>query len=252
MLLSTIDAQLVCLETGSIAGARALLAEHEDLPLCILDLTLQQESGLSAIRMLKELRPSLAVVVVSGTEDPGVVRECIDALDIAVAGPLARSAHDLTLAMDVLSTPLRSFDETLRTALDFLGEPHKLWASERIEDKRAVLKLAFAGRLAYNGNEGFRTANPSFPFKMLESISPSNMGMARPEGLEPPTPGLEGRCSIRLSYGRGVGASPVDTLGRLRLPGRGLVGVTGFEPATSCSQSRRATGLRYSPNRRAA
>ena len=29
-----------------------------------------------------------------------------------------------------------------------------------------------------------------------------------------------------------------------------LVGETGFEPATSCSQSRRATGLRYSPTAR--
>jgi hypothetical protein len=26
------------------------------------------------------------------------------------------------------------------------------------------------------------------------------------------------------------------------------VGATGFEPATSCSRSRRATGLRYAPN----
>jgi hypothetical protein len=28
---------------------------------------------------------------------------------------------------------------------------------------------------------------------------------------------------------------------------RGLVGARGFEPPTSCSQSRRATGLRYAP-----
>ncbi len=53
--------------------------------------------------------------------------------------------------------------------------------------------------------------------------------MARLAGLEPATPGLEGRCSIRLSYKRK------------------LVGVEGFEPPTSCSQSRRATKLRYTP-----
>lgn len=46
---------------------------------------------------------------------------------------------------------------------------------------------------------------------------------------------LEGSCSIQLSYG--VKSSKND------------VGVAGFEPAASCSQSRRDTGLRYTPKK---
>ena len=61
--------------------------------------------------------------------------------------------------------------------------------------------------------------------------------MACPEGLEPPTCCLEGNCSIQLSYGQPV-------------PVRGwLVGATRFERATYCSQSSRATKLRYAPMR---
>ena len=56
-----------------------------------------------------------------------------------------------------------------------------------------------------------------------------SLKMARLAGLEPATPSLEGWCSIRLSYKRKV------------------VGMEGFEPPTSCSQSRRATKLRYIP-----
>ena len=59
---------------------------------------------------------------------------------------------------------------------------------------------------------------------------------ARLAGLEPATTGLEGRCSIQLSYRRGFAGRPV--------------GAPGFEPGTSCSQSRRATGLRHAPKSR--
>ena len=84
--------------------------------------------------------------------------------------------------------PMRSFDETLRTALDFLANPWNLWVSERLEDKRAVLKLTFANRLAYVRNEGFRTANLALPFKALAEFSGLKSEMARPAGFEPTTP----------------------------------------------------------------
>src|SRR5437899_11077772 len=61
----------------------------------------------------------------------------------------------------------------------------------------------------------------------------------RPGGFEPPTNSSEGCCSIHLSYGRHtVGLSDSRT----------GVGAAGFEPATSWSQTRRATGLRHTPN----
>jgi len=58
-------------------------------------------------------KPTWGVVPLAGHELPG--DECADATDIGVAGPLARSAHDLTLAMDVLSSPLSAFGPMGRT-----------------------------------------------------------------------------------------------------------------------------------------
>ena len=91
--------------------------------------------------------------------------------------------------------PVRDYDETLRTALDFLGSPHKLWVSDRIEDKRAVLKLTFADRLGYVRNEGFRTAYPTLPFQVIQSLNSSQGGqnmvknkMAHRGRFELPTP----------------------------------------------------------------
>ena len=52
--------------------------------------------------------------------------------------------------------------------------------------------------------------------------------MARLGRFELPTHCLEGSCSIQLSYRR-------------------LVGVVGFEPTTTRSQSECATRLRYTP-----
>jgi site-specific DNA recombinase len=64
--------------------------------------------------------------------------------------------------------PQASFEETYRTALRFLRNPWKLWHSERIEDRRALLRLVFAERLVYARGEGYRTAKISMPFRLLD------------------------------------------------------------------------------------
>lgn len=52
------------------------------------------------------------------------------------------------------------------------GGSWNLWSSEHLEDKRAAVKLTFASALRYSRSEGFRTADLSLPFKLLEAAKP--------------------------------------------------------------------------------
>lgn len=67
--------------------------------------------------------------------------------------------------------PKGSFDEKLELALGFLANPWKLWENGNINVRRLVLKLAFAGPVAYCRNGGARTPAISFPFKALHGSS---------------------------------------------------------------------------------
>ena len=78
--------------------------------------------------------------------------------------------RDKLVVQEKLATkpgPKRPFEEVFELAMGFLANPWKLWESDRIEDKRTVLKLAFSDRHAYQRGEGFRTPKTSLPFKML-------------------------------------------------------------------------------------
>ena len=80
--------------------------------------------------------------------------------------------------------PASTFEDALRTALDFLANPWNLWQSDRLEDRRTVLKLTFAERLRYKCKEGFRTASLSLPFNIITQILSDEKEMARPKRFE--------------------------------------------------------------------
>ena len=106
--------------------------------------------------------------------------------------------------------PMRSFDAALRTALDFISNPHKLWSSRRLCDRRAVLKLAFPGGFQYHRNTGLRTAETPLPFTVLGRLSSKRIQLAEREGFEP---------SVRLKpYARfpGVYLKPLGHLSHRR------------------------------------
>ena len=87
-----------------------------------------------------------------------------------------------------VAQPIRSFDDSLRTAPIFLAEPWKLWNSERIAHKRAALKLACTRKRQYARNEGFRTADFALPFMALACFSAGGKRMVGDAGIEPATP----------------------------------------------------------------
>ena len=108
--------------------------------------------------------------------------------------------------------------------------------NSNLEHKRRIVGSIFGKNLQFE-NKKVRTANLN---PILNEIASINKGlrdktkkdltkkivkssMVIAEGFEPSTACLEGRCSIQLSYA-------TSTI---------VVGVAGFEPAASCSQSRR-------------
>lgn len=79
MLLAAIGRNICCLEAADINEALSLIAQHPDLTLCLLDLSLKNENGFDAIHKIKTSAPTVAVVVVSGADDSATIRNCIDA-----------------------------------------------------------------------------------------------------------------------------------------------------------------------------
>ena len=85
------------------------------------------------------------------------------------------------------SKPPKTFEHSFRTAFSFLSNPWKLWASDLLEHKRMVVKLAFPEGLSYSRETGYRTASIALPFRALGVFDTGKCKVVGPAGLEPAT-----------------------------------------------------------------
>jgi DNA-binding NarL/FixJ family response regulator len=89
-VLKELRPEAVVLEASDSRQAMQLIAEHADISLVLLDLSLPDRDGFSVLAELRERYLATSVVVLSAQQDRGSV---VKALDLGALGFIPKSAH---------------------------------------------------------------------------------------------------------------------------------------------------------------
>lgn len=97
-VLHQLDSQAIVLEAANIEEARQLITHTRNLDLVLLDIDLPGIDGLTALPSLRDLAPTIPIVVLSGSEAPQHVKL---ALDNGAVGyiPKSCSSHEMLTAL---------------------------------------------------------------------------------------------------------------------------------------------------------
>jgi DNA-binding NarL/FixJ family response regulator len=98
-VLKKVRRDAALLEASNSADALKIIAEQPDIDFALLDLTLPDRDGFSLFKELRQSYPSLGIVVLSATSEPGKVRA---ALELGARGYIPKSAQ-----ADVILSALR-------------------------------------------------------------------------------------------------------------------------------------------------
>lgn len=131
-------------------------------------LTQAKEAAASARRKINEIDKQIEAVLerIMASSNTAVIETYEDKI-----AKLEREKLLLTEKTAKWSPPSGSFEEKLEPLLIFLANPWKVWENGSTALRRTVLKLAFSTRIAYDRNEGPRTAQKALPFKALDAIT---------------------------------------------------------------------------------
>jgi DNA-binding NarL/FixJ family response regulator len=100
-VLKQLDAQVIVFEAARIEEAAQLLLHTRTLDLVLLDIDLPGTDGLTALPDLRELAPTVPIVVLSGSE---VAQDIQQALHNGAVGyiPKSCSSHEMVAALRIV------------------------------------------------------------------------------------------------------------------------------------------------------
>ena len=113
-----------------------------------------------------------------------LVDKIVDANNPRVISAFEKRIDELEIRQLVLreksaqnGKPLASFGKMFELSMQFLSNPHKIWASGRFDLQRIVLRLAFCDHLTYSKEKGFLNTKNAFPFNAIGSFCGSKNKM---------------------------------------------------------------------------
>jgi DNA-binding NarL/FixJ family response regulator len=110
-VLKDLRSDATLFEAANCAQAMQLAEVHPDLDMVVLDLTLPDRDGFSVLSELRESRPALAVVVLSGVQDRETVKRALERgaqgfIPKSATREVMRSAFQLVFAGDIYVPPV--------------------------------------------------------------------------------------------------------------------------------------------------
>ncbi len=110
-VLEDVDPTATLLEADRGEEALRLVEEHPDLDLLLLDLGLPDTDGMALLHEIRQRHPAIGVAIVSGSEEPALVRETLEAgamgfIPKSSKRPVLKQALSLIFAGGVYVPPL--------------------------------------------------------------------------------------------------------------------------------------------------
>lgn len=100
-VLKQLDEQVIVLEASDVAEATQFISHSQNLDLVLLDIDLPGMDGLTALPELRELAPTVPIVVLSGSENALDVQRALDNGSVGYI-PKSCSSHEMLTALRII------------------------------------------------------------------------------------------------------------------------------------------------------